>query len=66
MKLTKGETVTVQTLSGKEVTGEVFSILDNTVIVLCGIDKYVVKKQQLKQQGYSFSKIKRPAFSVVH
>lgn len=66
MELIIGTEVTVQTLSGEEITGEVFKILDNTVIVASGIEKYVVKNDQLKQQGYKMAKVKRPAFSVVH
>ena len=43
-----GSTVTVKDITGKTIRGDVYKILDNTVIVLCGTNSYLVKKKQLE------------------
>lgn len=43
-----GHTVTVKDITGKIIQGDVYKILDNTVVVLCGTNSHLVKKEQFK------------------
>lgn len=59
MKIEIGQCVTVSTVQGIRITGEVSSILEHTVIVSSGIENYLVSKKELRIQGYFFCKEKK-------
>lgn len=56
MKLEKGDKITAISIQGNNITGNVTAILENTVILFCGLNNHVVSKNELKKQGYKFAK----------
>ncbi|WP_157456864.1 hypothetical protein [Carnobacterium maltaromaticum] len=65
MHLGIGEKVSATSIQGNNVTGNVTAILENTVIVYCGAANHVVKKKELKKQGYKFVKAAKGAKTIV-
>lgn len=59
MKLDIGDKITANSIQGDNVVGNVTTILENTVILFCGLTSYVVSKKELKKQGYKFTKKKK-------
>lgn len=57
MQLKIGDKVTSVSIQKNNVTGNVTAILENTVILLCGLTTHLVLKNELKKQGYKFSKV---------
>lgn len=55
MKLELGMEITAETIFKKVETGEVTSILENSVVIENANGRYVVKKIVLKQLGYKVS-----------
>lgn len=44
MQLDIGDTISAHSIQGNNVTGNVTAILENTVILFCGLTNHVVKK----------------------
>ncbi|OTP24856.1 hypothetical protein [Enterococcus mundtii] len=47
--------VTANDVSGNLVSGEVYKILVNTVIIKKGVEYFLIKKSTLIKKGYQFS-----------
>lgn len=65
MQLKIGDEISAMTIQGDNVTGTVTAILENTVILFCGLTNHVVSKKELKKKGYKFAKITKGAKSIV-
>lgn len=65
MQLKIGDEISAMTIQGDNVTGTVTAILENTVILFCGLTNHVVSKKELKKEGYKFAKITKGAKSIV-
>ena len=65
MQLVIGDTITALSIQGNNVTGNVTAILENTVILFCGLNNHVVSKKELKKQGYKFTKVVKGTKSIV-
>lgn len=65
MQLKIGDELSAMTIQGENVTGTVTAILENTVILFCGLTNHVVSKKDLKKVGYKFAKIAKRAKTVV-
>lgn len=64
MNLNIGDKITSVSIQGDDITGDVTSILENTVILFCGLNNYVVSKKNLKKQGYKFTKVGKGVKSI--
>lgn len=65
MQLDIGDKITARSIQGKNVTGNVTAVLENTVILFCGLTNHVVSKRELKMQGYKFTKVAKRSKSIV-
>lgn len=65
MKLSIGDRISASSIPGKNVTGNVTAILENTVILFCGLNNHLVSKEELKKQGYKFKKEVKGGKSIV-
>lgn len=65
MKLEAGMTITAIDAHSKEVRGKVIEFLEHTVIIEYRNKRYVIRKSELRKQGYSFPRYekKRKNFS---
>lgn len=65
MHLELGDKITTSSIQKKSVSGNVTAILENTVILLCGLNNHVISKKDLKKQGYKFKKAVKRSKSMV-
>lgn len=65
MQLKIGDKIIALTIQGDNVTGTVTTILENTVILFCGLTSYVVLKKDLKKKGYKFTKMAKGGRGIV-
>ena len=65
MQLVIGDEISAMTIQGDNVTGNVTAILENTVILFCGLNNHVVSKKKKKKQGYKFAKVVKGSKSIV-
>lgn len=65
MQLNIGDKITANSVQGNNVTGNVTVILENTVILYCGLTNHLVSKNDLKTQGYKFVAVVKRSKSVV-
>ncbi|WP_317945505.1 hypothetical protein [Carnobacterium maltaromaticum] len=65
MQLDIGDKISVSSIQGNNVTGNVTAILENTVILFCGLMNHVVSKKDLKKQGYKFAELVKVSKSIV-
>ena len=61
-KLSVGDSVTVKTIDGSIRTGIITKFGEHVAIISCEIHRYVVHKDELKQQGLIVPKFKRREF----
>ena len=57
--------ISASSIQGNNVTGNVTAILENTVILFCGLNNYLVSKNELKKQGHKFAKVVKRSKSIV-
>ena len=65
MKLKINDKITAMTVQGDTITGTVTAILENTVILYCGLTNHVVSKKELEKEGYKFEKIAKRTKTIV-
>lgn len=65
MQVDIGDKISAHSIQGNNVTGNVTAILENTVIIFCGLTNHVVSKKDLKKQGYKFAKVVKGSKSIV-
>lgn len=65
MKLKINDTITAMTVQGDTITGTITTILENTVILFCGLTNHVVSKKELEKKGYKFEKIVKGTKTIV-
>lgn len=65
MQVDIGDKISAHSIQGNNVTGNVTAILENTVILFCGLNNHVVLKNELKKQGYKFAKVVKGSKSIV-
>lgn len=56
MKVEIGSEITAETIFKKVETGEVTSILENSVVIENGLGRHVIKRDVLKKAGYEVGK----------
>lgn len=54
MLLVIGQEISTTSIQGEVVTGSISAILENTIILTCQTNSYVVSKNSLLQNGYLF------------
>lgn len=54
MLLVIGQEISTTSIQGEVVTGSISAILENTIILTCQTNSYVVSKNSLLQNGYFF------------
>lgn len=65
MQVDIGDKISAHSIQANNVTGNVTAILENTVILFCGLNNHVVSKNELKKQGYKFAKVVKGSKSIV-
>lgn len=65
MNLGIGDIVAAISIQGNNITGNVTAILENIVIISCGLNNHVVSKKDLEKQGYKFIKAKKKLAGIV-
>lgn len=63
MQLKVGDVINALTVHGKMISGTVETIGENIVIVATDCQKEVIRKQELKKQGYTFPRYKKYGYS---
>lgn len=65
MYLDIGDKITAISIKGNNVTGNITAILENTVILFCGLEPYLVLKKDLEKQGYKLPEVEKHPKSIV-
>lgn len=65
MQVDIGNKISAHSIQANNVTGNVTAILENTVILFCGLNNHVVSKKELKKQGYKFKNVVKGTKSIV-
>ena len=65
MNLKVGTEITAETIFEEVVTGDVTSILENSVVIENEVGRHVVKRETLKKLGYKIDKYIRPNHKAI-